>query len=685
MAEATANPTHRAEDGLVVLESVGRVFSDAGGIEVHALSGVSLRIDAGEFVCVTGPSGSGKSTLLNVLGCLDGSFSGTYRLSGTDVGPLNAASLAELRLREIGFVFQSCHLLESETVVDNVEVPADYAQWSRRDRRRRARELLSTVGLGDQLDRLPAELSGGEQQRVCLARALMNGARLILADEPTGALDSRQSRKVLDLLADLASRGHSVVVVSHDESVAARADRRVELVDGRVLNDSGAAPRDVRSTGAPSLASARKRIGGLGSLASAIRAIKASGIPTAAVALAATLSVWFVVVLLAMVEGTFGGATSTIAEMGANRVQVAGYSRIPEGDPAAGRFRTVERVQLTEEDVRLIESRIANVKRAFPLLARNLSIGRGDDRIHNVVVQAQLETTPRGLLDVEWELERGAFLTEADSEGRRQVAVVGPTVVKRLFGSGVDPVGQHITIDGGLFEVKGVLGPYPRSPEEVVGKDSTMSDQAVSELMERWEATTYVPFRTAAEVLFGTGDLDGIDVVVDDASRVEQTAAEIRELLVLVHGREGVVASVKVSLAEAQRALSGLNVTMVLGIGCAVLLAAGLTVMSVMWVAVDSRKREIGIRMALGARGRDISMQFLAESALVMVTGSAAGVVLGYVAAPLVSSVTDVPLEHANWFAPAAVGCALVTGFVFGIIPARRAARMDPVAVLASD
>lgn len=685
MAEATVGQTRCPEDGLVVLESVRRVFADADGIKVHALSGVSLRIDVGEFVCVTGPSGSGKSTLLNVLGCLDGSFSGTYRFAGTHVGPLNAAGLAELRLREIGFVFQSYHLLESVTAIDNVAVPADYVRWSRRERRRRAGELLSAVGLGDKLDRRPAELSGGEQQRACVARALMNGARLILADEPTGALDSKQGREVLDLLADLASRGHSVVVVSHDASVAARADRRIELVDGRVIGDSGAAPCAVRSPGALSLTSVRRRIGGLGSLASAARAIKADGIRTAVVALAATLSVSLVVALLAMVEGTYGSAMAMIADMGANRVQVAGYSRIPEGDPAAGQFRTVEPVQLTEEDVRLIESRIANVNRAYPLLSRNLPIGRGDDRIHNVVVFAQLETTPRALLDVEWELERGSFLTEADSEGRHQVAVVGPTVVKRLFGPGVDPVGRHITIDGRLFQVKGVLGPYPRSPEEVVGKDSTMSDQAVSELMERWEATTYVPFKTAAEGLFGSGDLDGIDVVVEDASRVEETATEIRELLVLVHGREGVVASVKVTLAEAQRALSGLNVTVVLGIGCAVLVAAGLTMMSVMWAAVDSRKREIGLRMALGARGQDISMQFLAESVLVVVTGSAAGVILGYGGAPVVSSVTDVPLKYANWFVPAALGCAIVTGFIFGIVPARRAARLDPAAVLASD
>ena len=244
----TQPPVDQRESAPIIeLTGVGRVFGDEGGGEVRALDDVSLRIHPGEFVCVTGPSGSGKSTLMNIIGCLDRATQGHCRIAGTDVATLDDDGLAGLRRHVFGFVFQSYNLLDSLTALGNVELPATYTALAANRRQRRAREILATIGLGERHDHRPAELSGGEQQRVAIARALMNDAQVILADEPTGALDTAQSEEILALLEQLAERGHAVVVVSHDKTVAARAHRQIELADGRVLADADPGPAQRRS------------------------------------------------------------------------------------------------------------------------------------------------------------------------------------------------------------------------------------------------------------------------------------------------------------------------------------------------------------------------------------------------------------------------------------------------------
>lgn len=209
---------------------------DGAGVEVPVLRGVDLSVGAGEIVALNGPSGSGKSTLLNILGCLDRPTAGTYLLGGTDVSGLNREEQAWVRLHYIGFIFQSFHLLTQLTAFENVLLPLQYAGVSRGDCERRARSLLDRVGLSKRAEHFPNQLSGGERQRVAIARALIGEPRLVLADEPTGALDSKSGSEVMRLLLELhAESGTSVVLVTHDPRVATLADRRVELLDGRVV------------------------------------------------------------------------------------------------------------------------------------------------------------------------------------------------------------------------------------------------------------------------------------------------------------------------------------------------------------------------------------------------------------------------------------------------------------------
>jgi putative ABC transport system ATP-binding protein len=216
------------------LDDVGKVYR-SGSLEVAAVRGVSLTVDAGEFVAIMGPSGSGKSTLMHVIGCLDTPTSGTYLLAGEDVSAMDESALAEVRNRRIGFVFQQFNLLSTMSAWRNVELPLVYAGVPRTERRRRAVDALGRVGLADRVDHRPGELSGGQQQRVSVARALVTDPQLILADEPTGNLDSTATADVLDLFDELQAQGRTIVLITHEHDVAARAQREVHMRDGRLL------------------------------------------------------------------------------------------------------------------------------------------------------------------------------------------------------------------------------------------------------------------------------------------------------------------------------------------------------------------------------------------------------------------------------------------------------------------
>ena len=221
---------------LIELSEIRKIY-DMGAEKVHALAGVDLEIETGEYVAIMGASGSGKSTLMNVVGCLDKPTSGSYHLNGTAVEELSDEELAEIRNREIGFVFQTFNLLARTDSLHNVELPLIYAGLSRKDRRQRAQEALARVGLADRMQHDASELSGGQRQRVAIARALVNGPSILLADEPTGNLDSSTSREIMELFDELHAAGNTVLLVTHEDDIAAHAGREIHLMDGQVRSD----------------------------------------------------------------------------------------------------------------------------------------------------------------------------------------------------------------------------------------------------------------------------------------------------------------------------------------------------------------------------------------------------------------------------------------------------------------
>jgi putative ABC transport system ATP-binding protein len=224
-------------DAILQLRGITRDFK-LGSQIVHVLKGIDLDIGKNEYVALMGPSGSGKSTLMNLLGCLDTPTSGNYELNGTDVSSLNDNALAEIRNSEIGFVFQTFNLLPRSTALENVALPLVYAGLSKEERLARAAEVLDQVGLSDRMDHRPNQLSGGQRQRVAVARALVNRPALILADEPTGNLDSKTSLEIMKLFDEIQAAGNTVILVTHEEDIAQYAKRVIRLVDGNIHSDT---------------------------------------------------------------------------------------------------------------------------------------------------------------------------------------------------------------------------------------------------------------------------------------------------------------------------------------------------------------------------------------------------------------------------------------------------------------
>ncbi|MFN4089158.1 MAG: MacB family efflux pump subunit [Alphaproteobacteria bacterium] len=641
---------------VVELRDVRKTFH-RGALAVDVLHGVSLRIDAGEFVAIMGSSGSGKTTLMNILGCLDRPTGGQYLFDGEDVTSFDRDRLADLRSRRFGFVFQQYNLLAHATAVENVEVPAVYAGTAPAARRARATELLERLGLGDRLDHRPSQLSGGQQQRVSIARALMNGGKVILADEPTGALDSRSGREVLDLLKQLNADGHTVIVITHDPAVAAEADRQIRIADGRIVEDRGT--RRIASPAAAQERPSRPRpallLAEIGeAVRMAFRSLHSNVYRTLLTLLGIVIGVGAVIAMLAIGDGAKREVLRSIQAMGTDLLIVR-----PGGPNVRG---TGGVATLVPDDAAEI-ARLPNVAAVAPEIGGSVTLRlRGRDYQTSATA-----TGPDYAAARDWPTASGVFFTDDDMRTYAPVVVLGRTVVRALMPDGGDPVGEYVLVNNVPFLVVG-----------------TMTAKGATSWGTDMDDIAFMPLTTGGLRIFGQRHLRTITVQVADGTRIDETEQAIHALLLARHRTVDFqirnMAAILDTAAETQNTL-----TLLLGSIAAIsLLVGGIGVMNIMLVTVTERTREIGIRMATGARTVHILLQFLTEALVVCGIGGALGVAGGLGTAWLFEYFGR-PIEYSALPVLLAFASAFLTGLLFGFMPARKAARLDPVVALATD
>ncbi len=641
---------------LLRLTGISRIYR-SGDTELRALDDVSLDVHAGEFVAIVGQSGSGKSTLMNIIGCLDRPDEGRYFINGCNVGELTDDELAALRRDTFGFVFQRYNLLPSISAAENVELPSVYAGRSREQRAARARQLLKQLGLGDRTAHRPNELSGGQQQRVSIARALANEPAVILADEPTGALDSHTGHDVLELLKELHARGQTILLITHDAEVAAHAPRTVQLKDGRIVDDSGIAPHGAPAARPPREAATYRTW--LADVAEAVkmalRSLRVNLFRTLLTLLGVVIGVGAVVTMLAIGNGSKQEVLERIQSMGTNLLMVF--------PGAPGTRPTGEVATLVPKD--------ADALRDVPgIIAVSPERGtRATVRAGRVDYQTNITGVWPGYATVnDWRMAAGSFINQEDVDRYASVTVLGNTVAETLFPGGAEEaLGSYVLLRNIPFEVIGVLAPKGAS-----AWGSDMDDIAL------------VPLSTGFVRLFGTQYLNSLRVQVEDGARMDIMEAAIRDILRARHGSEDFRIRNTTSLLETVTETQN-SLTVLLGSVAAIsLLVGGIGVMNIMLVSVTERTREIGVRKAIGARTRDILLQFSTEALVVCGLGGLAGVALGIGAAAVAASLgTRVVFSTAP--AVIAFASAFAIGLLFGYLPARKAANLDPVVALASE
>jgi len=649
---------------MIVLENVRKTYQMGDNI-VQALKGVSLHIEQGEFVSLIGASGSGKSTLLHTIGLLDRPDAGRLSIAGRDVSKLNDEELSQLRSETIGFVFQQFHLLKRLTAFENVELPLIYAKGDRPSSD--PADLLQRVGLGQRSHHKPNELSGGQQQRVAIARALIRRPNLILADEPTGNLDSQSGKEIMALLRELHAEGLTVVLVTHEPSIAATADRTIRVHDGEIVED-------VRKPGVirPEKATEALRAHELETtkkferdllllnLRQAGRGLWANKLRTCLSALGIIIGVAAVIIMLALGSGAQESMKKQIAALGSNRLMVQ-----PQAQHTAGVKQQSGAVsRLTVDEAMHIDGRIPSVNGVSGMVQGRVQLVYGDKNANT-----QLQGTMPGYQTVyAAPTAYGRFYTLDECVSRAKVAVLGTTVATELFGT-TDPIGQWIQVNHIPFLVIGVL----------VSKGASGGGDADDVIL--------VPLQTAMYRVLGKEFVDWIDVSASSPTLVTQAQDQLLDLTRTwphIPNVEGDSYQIRNFQAMID-AFSAITKTMALFLACVAaisLVVGGIGIMNIMLVSVTERTREIGLRKALGARGRDIQTQFLMEAVVLCLSGGLLGIALGSGLTLLVSAIEGWGLRPTLMSMLLSSGFSVAVGVGFGYWPAVLASRLDPIEAL---
>lgn len=649
---------------LLALRGVERRYP-SGETEVAVLKGIDLDIHAGEMVAIVGPSGSGKSTLMNILGCLDRPSSGTYQVAGETTGTLDDDELARLRREHFGFIFQSYNLIAHLPATANVEVPSIYGGRDRGSRHARSIELLTRLGLGERLHHRPGQLSGGQQQRVSIARALMNGGEIILADEPTGALDSHSGREVLAILHELHQSGHTVILVTHDMQVAAHAQRIIEISDGRITADrandpQGDATEPGRLPASPRAANADNLRAQWNGFLEAVRMAWISMVThrlrTALTMLGLVIGISSVVTIIALGAGARAAILSQINQLGTTTVTIYPGKDWGDTNPA-------HQHSLRPNDVHALSQQY--YADSVSPKVNTSGLLRYRDRKGN----ASIEGVSPDYLRVHGEhLAQGINLRTANITRMSQVVVIDHNAVQQLF-KHENPLGKII-----------MVGDMPATVIGVTAKPTGLFSSN-NKSLQAW-----IPYTTASTRLVGHDWFDSITVRVRKGVPSDQAQKAIEKLLIRRHGDKDFQARNSGDIAKTMNKVTGYIELLLALIAAISLIVGGIGVMNIMLVSVSERTREIGIRMAVGARQSDIRRQFLIEAVMVCLAGGIVGITLAWLFGQLFGLlVTSFHMIFSLEAILIAFLFSSAIGLLFGFLPARNAARLDPIVALARE
>ncbi|EGF10828.1 ABC superfamily ATP binding cassette transporter, ABC/membrane protein [Neisseria bacilliformis ATCC BAA-1200] len=643
---------------LIECKNINRYFG-SGENRVHVLKNVSLSIEKGDFVAIIGQSGSGKSTLMNILGCLDTATSGSYQIDGIETSKMNPDELAGLRRERFGFIFQRYNLLGSLTARDNVALPAVYMGAAHKERSERAEKLLHDLGLQSKENNKPNELSGGQQQRVSIARALMNGGEIIFADEPTGALDTASGKNVMEIIHKLHEDGHTVIMVTHDPGIAANANRVIEIRDGEIISDT------VKNPDIPPSSVERVKENAswsfyydqfMEAFKMSVQAITAHKMRSLLTMLGIIIGIASVVSVVALGNGSQQKILEDINSMGTNTVSI--FPGRGFGDRRSGRIKT-----LTIADAQAI------AKQGYVASVTPQTSSSGTLTYRNTDLTAMLYGVGDQYFDVRGlKLASGRLFDEDDIKQDAQVAVVDDNVKTKLFGDGVDPLGKTILFKKRPLTVIGVL---QKEENNFGSSDSLM---------------VWSPYTTVMHQITGETYASSITVKIKDDVSSQVAEKSLTELLKARHGTEDFFMNNSDSIKQMVEKTTGTMTLLISSIAVISLVVGGIGVMNIMLVSVTERTKEIGVRMAIGARRSNILQQFLIEAVLICLIGGLIGVGISLAIGVLFNQfVTDFPMTFSTLSIVGAVVCSTAIGVAFGFMPANRASKLNPIDALAQD
>lgn len=659
---------HAEQTRLLEMEGLTRHYRMGDNV-VRALDGVDLTIGAGEFVTIVGSSGSGKSTLMHLLGCLDTATSGLHRIGGEDATTCTDGQLSALRNRRIGFVFQQFNLLSDLTVLENIALPLAYAGTPKKERLERAEKLAQRMGLGDRTDHKPSELSGGQAQRVAIARALINDPDILLADEPTGNLDSVTGQEIMGLLHELNEKGLTVIMVTHDPVLAESGSRKVVMRDGKVLEDKSLRPASAQAgpvemgppPESPGLSlSDLARIG-------LVEGLLCHKTRSALTMLGIIIGVAAVIAMTSFSLGSKKKQADQIRALGANLMRVVDKNL--EGKALTdARKRGSQGLSLNDMDS--LAAHVRGVKRAAAVRKLKINVLYGRRPLSPQVLGVTGDYLKVNNLSLQ---EGGRMLNAGDQARSTRVAVLGAGLARRLDTQ--DPVGETLLLGGDPYTIIGVLEDKNVDTRELEASSMIDTNQLLLIPLQTLLQRTYF--------LEMRNELDEIQLQLENEDALYFAGAEVKRQLLMGHdGVEDFQIVIPLNLLKQKQQAQKLLDVLTLLIASISLLVGGIGIMNIMLAAVTERIREIGIRRAVGATQRDICTQFLSESIIISLTGGLAGVVLALGATFVACFFLAIPFVVSALSLLISVVASTTVGLVFGLYPAVQAARKDPVEAL---